>query len=265
MTNCAVSSKSKTSDTCITKSNLVDILLELISHTISSNNLDSLRTILNRHTKADLHKGIKSLIGDPNERNWWKYITNPNLIDILTTKTFKLKTNKGVSKKSVWWLSNRDINNIMSQNISTLPINTNCVFIGALPSNYFDIYPDRFTFVKTLIQSNKRIGIVFNTDTFTGKGDHWVSLYIQSSPLHGNGLTIYYFDSNGDPPNKYISSFIHKIRPTKLVVNDHLYQKQDGLCGLYSIHYIMCKFRGNVCRMNDTVISKKRTVYFSKK
>ena len=114
--------------------------------------------------------------------------------------TFKPK----MTLKKYSWLSTNDINYVLHQYEK---VDNNFKFIGALPSDFYkvisknelyDIYNDIYNYV--------RIGIVFNLDTHDLNGSHWVALYIDN-----NSKTIEYFDSVGNPPNKYISRFIKMI------------------------------------------------------
>jgi hypothetical protein len=52
----------------------------------------------------------------------------------------------------------------------------------------------------------RRIIVVFNTDVQTGKGQHWISLYIDLNRGH-----IYFYDSVGDAPPAQVRAFVNRM------------------------------------------------------
>lgn len=180
-------------------------------------------------------------------------IPDKNLRKKIKFFTFKPK----MTIKQYSWLSTNDINYVLQQYEK---VDKNFKFIGALPSDFYDvisknelynIYDDIFKYM--------RIGFVFNLDRHHLNGSHWVGLYIDN-----NKKSIEYFDSLGDPPNKYILKFIKKVNSKlnkkfnqeqengqgskqKYVININKIEHQldNSECGIYSIYFIIHRLFGN--------------------
>ena len=110
------------------------------------------------------------------------------------------------------WLSTIDIEQLLNQ------YNTysDFLFIGAVPIDFDAILSPGKCVINELCNINikqlykkgiRKIGIVFNLDKHNEEGSHWIALFV--SIYKGS---IFYFDSYGYPPNKEISTLIHKIR-----------------------------------------------------
>lgn len=119
---------------------------------------------------------------------------------------------KSWDNNSLEWLSTLDIERVLNQ----YNVYDDFYFIGAVPIDFDTILSPGVCVVnelcnidiKTLYKKGiRKIGIVFNLDNHTQEGSHWVSLFISI-----NKGCICYFDSYGYPPNKEISTLIHKIR-----------------------------------------------------
>lgn len=111
------------------------------------------------------------------------------------------------------WLSTHDILKVMKQYEISHP---DFKFIGATPLDYDYIKPNGQCVTKELCTFNLnnyikqgifKIGVVFNLDPHYKSGSHWTSLYID---VKKGG--IYYFDSAGTPPPKYILKLISLIQ-----------------------------------------------------
>ena len=153
----------------------------------------------------------------------------------------------GPDKKN-GWLSNQDIENIMAQYEAA---HSDFKFIGAVPSNcdkYQQCQLYKLNFDKLLQARKHKIGIIFNTDRYGGRGKHWVALYID---LIGRG--IYYCDSvgkNARPDMRnFIDSYIlycinkHGVIP-KIRSNTKKYQRDKSECGIYSCAFIIQMIKG---------------------
>lgn len=91
---------------------------------------------------------------------------------------------------------------------------------------------------------------VVNTDVSTGRGEHWVCIY-----LHPTGIAEY-FDSYGFPPReREIVSFLRR-NSLRYVYNNYVLQGAlSQNCGYYCIHYAKRKARGQSMRL---ILSKFR-------
>lgn len=180
-------------------------------------------------------------------------IPDKNLRQKIKFFTFKPK----MTIKQYSWLSTNDINYVLQQYEK---VDKNFKFIGALPSDFYDvisknelndIYEDIYNYI--------RIGCVFNLDRHHLNGSHWVALYIDN-----NENSIEYFDSLGNPPNKYILKFIKKVNSKLnkkfnqeqengqgskqeyvININKIEHQLDNSECGIYSIYFIIHRLFGN--------------------
>ena len=110
------------------------------------------------------------------------------------------------------WLSTIDIEQVLNQ----YNVYNDFIFIGAVPIDFDVKLGPGMCVINELCNINisklykrgiHKIGIVFNLDKHTEEGSHWISLFVSI-----NKASIFYFDSYGYPPNKEISTLIHKIR-----------------------------------------------------
>lgn len=163
-------------------------------------------------------------------------IPDHNLRDKIKQFTFKPKMSTRVDN----WLSTRDITAILKQYEK---LYTTFLSLGAVPSDFFQLNP----FNTDLLDSYKKIGIVFNLDGHRDKGSHWVALIIDS-----DRRTIEYFDSVGNPPNKNIKRFINSIykflksrdTPYRYIYNNIQHQRKNSECGVYAIYFIVQRLLG---------------------
>ena len=74
------------------------------------------------------------------------------------------------------WLSTIDIRDVMEQYEKKYK---DFNFIGPVPMDFEQIYNELANInVKALCKRDKKIGIVFNTDTSKGPGQHWISMFL---------------------------------------------------------------------------------------
>ena len=116
-------------------------------------------------------------------------------------------------------MNTRDINKYLNKYIE---------FFGTYPK---DILP------KALARSG---GVVINTDTSKGPGEHWVAVYLSSSGIAE------YFDSFGQPPmHKEIIEFLDNISPKGWYYNPVTFQSlYTNTCGMYCVYYLANRFNG---------------------
>jgi hypothetical protein len=91
-----------------------------------------------------------------------------------------------------------------------------------------------FSIEKYKQQGKTDICVIFNTDTYGGKGLHWIFVYLNIPKKH-----VVFFDSVGDPPPPEIDRFVNMLKkqdPTlKYTRICKPHQKLDGECGTYCI------------------------------
>jgi hypothetical protein len=94
-------------------------------------------------------------------------------------------------------------------------------------------------------------GCVLNTDVSTGKGKHWVCIFVDCRPKL-NIWTIEYFNSSGNSPHKHVMEWMEnqridliKIHPVDTVtVTNIVHQKSNTECGMYVLYYIRSRLDG---------------------
>jgi hypothetical protein len=128
----------------------------------------------------------------------------------------------------------------------------------------------------------RRMACVLNTDTSTGRGKHWVCLFMNCQP--DAQWTIEYFNSSGNPPTKEINAWVAKVLPefnamdmkygpklgTKFIFYNVQHQRSRTECGMYSLFYIRARLNGipieafNTKRVADEHMKDFRSHIFSK-
>lgn len=187
-----------------------------------------------------------------NERCWVrKLITNMEIKQNLFHESFAPTMPEHWNDKPYAWLSDMDISRVMRQYEEAY---SDFMFIGPSPIDYHVYDSKRQQYVwdelknfnlqkyLDLRPSKTKLGIIFNLDTHTGRGTHWVALYIDIT--QGK---MYYFDSNGTsiPANiKRLTDEIkrqgalHDIRFTLSSNYPNEHQKKNGECGVYVLFFI---------------------------
>lgn len=167
------------------------------------------------------------------------------------------------------WLSTLDIKNVMDQYVKKYE---DFYFFGPVPMDFELIYNELLNInIKQLCKKNKKIGIIFNTDTSQGSGEHWISLF-----LNLKDRTICFFDSVADKPPKPVQRLIKKIVkqskemkcPLKVIINKQQMQFGDNACGIYSLWFIISRLNGESCdfifkkQIKDKKMNKNRGKFF---
>lgn len=183
-------------------------------------------------------------------------IHDKKLINKLRYFTFKPKFYNNRNK----WLNTQDIDYIMQQ---YQKLYDDFLYIGTEPCDFYTIKNVNYN----AICNTNKVGVIFNLDTSKQIGSHWTSLFIDNTNRH-----LYYFDSTGKNPNKYIDKFIKnypkeyikhynkkditQYKSDKLVftiyINKKVHQKGTSECGVYSIYFLIKKIK------TDDPINNKR-------
>jgi hypothetical protein len=221
--------------TCFSKSDLVEL-------TKSYNSLGDLNLPVSL-TKKGLFDQLSYLFKEKfncnNEACW---VEQEPILDNLDEKLrdkFKLFTFKPKSPSGRYFiLSTIDINLIM---IQYELVHQDFKFLGAIPSNTFDIFPlKKELLIKTIGLPNiDFVSMIFNLDKHNQPGSHWVSVFINKK-----NKSIEYFDSLGNEPNINIQKtldFISEKYEFDIIINDVIHQKGDTACGIYAIMFTLYK------------------------
>lgn len=199
-------------------------------------------------------------------------------------------------KKPNFWLSNFEIKKVMDQYEIAYP---EFEFMGPTPIDYDS--PEKATgnqcvnmqmcnmnLAKEMEKGKRKFGVVFNLSKQGTYGSHWVALY---ADLVEN--LIFFFDSNGDGPNKQIRKFMNEFETQssnlghslKRVVNlGFRHQNEDTECGMYCIYFLITMLTGDPSgdnrksvpfkkrlnmfltqRISDEYVRMYRKIYFNEK
>lgn len=261
----------------------------------SKNNLNQFKLLWNaRHKDDEILSNEPSKIWESlrhrfshvceTEKCWMRQNFVQGYLDYDILKyTFAPEAPKTWAKNPNEWLSNIDIISVMKHFEYYF---TNFAFIGPTPIDFDkQIVGDKcvwdelcnFSLYKMIKKNKKKIGIIFNTDPHTKKGEHWVSMFIDMSAKPKP--YIFYFDSAGDPIKKEIKILADRIieQAKKLDItiefnenHPKVHQKGETECGMYSLYLIIELLTGrknyNFFLENsiaDKSIEKFRNIYFN--
>lgn len=189
---------------------------------------------------------------------------------------FKPKRPKEWEKNPYEWLSTDDINKVMKQYEKKYK---DFLFLGAVPSDCHEL---KFCSLHNLdvsilidVLHKKKIGIIYNLDTYQQPGSHWVSVYADFQ----EGI-IFYIDSGGQPPIRRIHNFLlllkeqlenyykeHGIsKNVKIFISKTQFQKGNSECGMFSMYFILSQLQGKSSfhpkQINDKKMSTLRNIFY---
>ena len=261
----------------------------------SNDDLLKLRDLWNKRHPDDMIKGsnedVKHIWNELREKlkkicDSEKCWLNQNFINTSLGKqiagyTFAPDAPVSWKKNPNEWLSSIDIISVMKQYEN---IYRRFKFIGPSPIDFDTVLYDNkcvweelcnFNIIKYLKRDINKIGFIFNTDKHYQEGSHWVSMFLD---LSVDKPYIFFFDSNGTPPQKEIIKFVERIIKQakkvglniEFIVNNKEHQKSDSECGMYSLYMIIQILTGNhnyeyflKNRIPDKSVEKMRKKYFN--
>lgn len=212
------------------------------------------RIKINGQTKVQLWNNIRQALSDKcqDEICW----LNLDFIKKMNQK--ELKEAFRPKMPSTWkkenfttWLNTDDINHVMKQYEKKYP---DFIFIGAVPldcgiNSNLQCQLTNFDVNKAYKSGIRNIGIVYNTDTSSGAGKHWFSVYI----CLRQGGDITYYDSYAESAPNEIKVLMRRIQTDfkngnninlKLDYNKVPKQRDFYNCGIYSMFYIIKRLEG---------------------
>jgi hypothetical protein len=178
------------------------------------------------------------------------------------------------------WLSSEDIDAV-EKGFQMLFVDYH--YVGTVPID-FDLKSEtRQCIVSTLCsmrlpelykQGKHRIGIIINTDTHDGPGQHWVSVFCDIRPeLEYPRFT--YFDSYAHDPEPELKELMARwkeqwdatkthSKPMELSYNKTRHQRKDSECGMYCLYFQYACLLGLPMdkRIPDDVINGFRGLLF---
>lgn len=166
------------------------------------------------------------------------------------------------------WLSNYDIQNVMTQYEQTRKYKYR--FLGVFPIDFSVqsengqcMYSDicSIDVNKNLKSCKKFIGLITNLDKHNEPGSHWTSTFLVIDPkLPTYGA--YYYDSTTGSIPKYLYDFIYKIKqqcdalfPDKTFViheNKKQHQYKNSECGVFSMIFQIRWINKHIVKKNNT-------------
>lgn len=137
------------------------------------------------------------------------------------------------------WLSNWDIQKVLVQYMRRFKF-----FLALEPVMYdfmdYDNELRDFDPEAARAKGITCIACVLNTDTSSGPGKHWVTMFIDLR--HPDNKTFEFFNSSGKGPtsrvNKYFGELAERIGATYYHTAGQEHQFSDSECGMYSLYYI---------------------------
>lgn len=208
-----------------------------------------------------------------NELCWLKMIQDSNIKQKIIKKNFAVFHPKNWKSNKNEWLSNYDIAHVLTQYTE---VHKDFTYIEPSPIDFDTKIGDKCVTEKICKLNLKeykskgitKIAIPLNLDKHTGKGFHWVTIYIDLKRKF-----VYYFDSanNNIPPE--VRVFLDRIKeqlPLKELNNQSIQHQKGGTeCGMYVLFFIISMLEGKSSTyFNDRIISdeevfKFREVYFN--
>jgi hypothetical protein len=216
------------------------------------------------------------------ESCWIKQMTKDTKMEQELLNAFSPKSPNKWKKNPNEWLSSIDILKVMNQYEKKYKCFN---FLGPSPIDYDTHMVDgscvwdelcNFSLQKHITIGKTKVGIIFNLDTHTMNGSHWVSVFINITKN-----TIFYFDSVGTECPKQIRKFINAvIKQGHMLPNridfkfdqnypiEHQYGNTE--CGMYSLFFIVHMLKDKINShylkthiLKDTYIEKFRKIFFN--
>ncbi len=182
-------------------------------------------------------------------------------------------------KNPTFWLSNIEIKKVMDQYEVAYP---EFEFMGPTPIDYdapnksngdkcVNMQMCHIDLAKEMAKGKRKFGVVFNLSKQGTYGSHWVALYADLTEQ-----LLFFFDSNGDGPNKQIQKFMENLegqakqigKPLKRVTNlGWRHQNEDTECGMYSMYFLITMLTGQPSgeEKQPMPLKKRMNMFLTKK
>ena len=204
-----------------------------------------------------------------NELCWLKMVDNHEKKHTITKNNFATLQPKNWRTNEKEWLSNYDISRVLKQYKETY---SDFTFIEPSPID-FDTKDGDKCVTEEICKLNlqdylnkgiKKIAIPLNLDKHTGKGFHWVTLYIDLKKKF-----VYYFDSaNNKIPievEKLVKRLKEQINLKELNNQSVQHQKGNTECGMYSLFFIITMLTGKTDFSDNMTVAQKLQLFRQKK
>ena len=232
-------------------------------------------SVLNKHLskfcgddKYWLWCTVLEKLADKKEKNMSKLQKIKNQLRGICKKDLKPEKPESWYKNPKTWLSNYDIQNVMSQ-YAAAP-RYSYAFLGVFPIDFAVsntqgqcLYSDfcHIDIKKFIKQKKKFIGFITNLDKHDESGSHWTSTFISIDPtLDSYGA--YYYDSTAGKIPFYIVSVlksiqkqcreIHPHKSFKINYNKKKHQYKNSECGVFSMVFQIRWLNKHIVKKNKT-------------
>lgn len=221
----------------------------------------------------EFDKFIKDEIGD---NNIIKYELNKNFKTKGPRSNTNLLSNFNIDETLLRW--GREFNDFYPCPFSMIDFKIISNTFGII--NLADIVNGKIFYFDLLNDKHygpfKTFACVLNTDVSTGRGKHWVCIFVD---CRSNIWTIEYFNSSGNPPHYDVNEWMEKQRSNLLKIHNKVetitvtnivHQKSNTECGMYVLYYIRSRLDGIsynhflTKRIDDSDVTKFRKHVFRK-
>jgi len=230
-------------------------------------------------SRIQLWQDIRKRLSDrcnSNDSCWIEqdFVKNTNNNEILNN-TFKPKMPNEWKNDMTIWLNTDDIDNIMKQYEKKYK---NFFFVGPVPidcniNGNLMCQLTNFNVNKMYKRGINKIGIIYNTDTSNGPGEHWQSVFCDISRKK-----ITFFDSYASKPSDEIMYLMKKLQydlkngKNNIMMDIEWNKKRhqyDGYnCGMYSMFFIIQMLEGktlsqiNRMKLDTNKMQKLKKIYY---
>jgi hypothetical protein len=217
--------------------------------------IDRLRTVYNKEHPHErpIGKGASNTTWAEIRKRLHAKCTTGTPSCIVSAMMKRPKAPESWGKKRTEWLSSDDIDKVEKQYQILFE---DYHFVGCVPidfgkkSEFGECIVSALCSLKLTALANKgkhRIGIVFNTDTSDGPGQHWIAAFCDIRPeLEYPRMT--YFDSYAHTPEPEIQELMKRWKqqwdatgmhkqPMELSYNRVRHQRKDSECGMYCLYF----------------------------
>lgn len=237
-----ISQKEGLGFTCLDKDTLKDVAKKVMKG-------DSKKQISD-HNLEDVYELMKEKLQKDHDCKTEACLLKKDLISSKKKEKFyRNELPKDVVEDKTAWLSNFDIDGVMKQFEASYP---EFEYYEATPIDFDKCSVNGDLCKLTLAELNERekskVGIIFNTDDSSGKGKHWIALYVDMKGLNSNGKPgLYYIDSFASKMPTQIDELVKKFTEESIDVlgntmtlahNSKSFQKNNYACGYYCMHFI---------------------------
>lgn len=207
-----------------------------------------------------LHEKFRTVPGE--EDRWLDGISDQRLASNLLHRAFRPLHPVEWKMNPRLWLSDLDIDLVLSQYHTNLGDSHRFKFAGVFPSDFADTMPGSGRCVspkmcdlsvRDLLRSGTHYtGIVFNMDKHNQRGSHWVACYVGLDPSTPERFGAFYYDSSGKKPPESIHQFMLRMQseaeqeglnapriPFQVHYNAIRKQFKTTECGIYAILFII--------------------------